>query len=319
MKRLLLTLFVLLLPASVEAQLRPAAFTTVTITNTSNSLLVGCVVGTTACTGSIKTGSIVVHTATNKNLASSVGVNAGGIALNCVNDANNANVPCEFRGTSLWFTPTGAANQNLVISNAIAISGAVGISCTNDAGNANVPCEVRGSTLTLNSISGPITLSGTTTTTGSANVTGDLNVTTNTAMTGTLTVTGATAVGGAFTVNNTINANADVRVTTSTDSAYSGGPPGVQAPYTMGITGSIMRMNESAALEIGRITNAAGDPGVFFVMVNVATDSVTLKNAYGGFGQLLCTTGADIVLTTNKAALIWYDAAAFAYRAGPLF
>lgn len=63
MKRLLtvLTAVVLLFPAAVYAQLRPGAFTTVTLTDTSaDSLHVGCAVGSSTCTGGFKAGKGII-------------------------------------------------------------------------------------------------------------------------------------------------------------------------------------------------------------------------------------------------------------------
>lgn len=56
-------LLCLLLAAPVAAQERPIAGTTVQTTDTSaNSLLVGCAVGSTTCTGGIKAGALVITT-----------------------------------------------------------------------------------------------------------------------------------------------------------------------------------------------------------------------------------------------------------------
>lgn len=65
MRRLLWVLLALLVASPAWAQLRPGAFTTVTLTDTTpNALLVGCAVGSTTCTGGIKAGSINVSSIT---------------------------------------------------------------------------------------------------------------------------------------------------------------------------------------------------------------------------------------------------------------
>ena len=85
MKRAVLIVLFLLLAAPAWAQIRPGAFTVVTTTDTSaNSLLVGCTVGSTTCTGGIKAGPVASSTLTTTGAATvgnALTVSAGGASI----------------------------------------------------------------------------------------------------------------------------------------------------------------------------------------------------------------------------------------------
>lgn len=79
MRRITLLLIgLVLLAAPMQAQNRPLSASTLTTTDTSaNSLLVGCEVGTTTCTGGIKSGTITTSNTGASSLDVGGGINAG--------------------------------------------------------------------------------------------------------------------------------------------------------------------------------------------------------------------------------------------------
>jgi hypothetical protein len=141
-------LAILLLAAPVSAQVRPGAFTTVTTTDTTaNSLLVGCAVGSTTCTGGIKSGPISGSTGTFSGNVTMSSSNSGATnsvsVLNTSNTASsNALLALSVAGTSAGdayatFAVTGATTWAIGVDNsasdAFVLAASSGLGTTNVA------------------------------------------------------------------------------------------------------------------------------------------------------------------------------------------
>lgn len=97
------------------------------------------------------------------------------------------------------------------------------------------------------------------------------------------------------------------------DSAYSGTPSGVITAYTIAgysgvttVTTSVWEPNPSANLEIGTIATPNGGHWVLYV-VNVNTHTVTIDNNHGGTGNILTSSGSDVVLSQYQGGFLIYD------------
>jgi hypothetical protein len=107
MWRLLTTLFVLLTcPLALDAQPRPGAFSTLTVTVAGpNTLNVGCAVGSTTCTGGIDAGSIVLSSTGAASIDTEGGITAGSGNVGIINTAGK--IPAI---SSTYFADLSGAN-----------------------------------------------------------------------------------------------------------------------------------------------------------------------------------------------------------------
>lgn len=107
--RLLIALLLALMAAPVSAQVAPGIFTTLKTTDTTaNSLLVGCAVGSTTCTGGIKAGPIVGTTGTFSGAVSTAALTATQVTVNGVGIiASDGRIPAI---SSTYFASLSGAN-----------------------------------------------------------------------------------------------------------------------------------------------------------------------------------------------------------------
>lgn len=116
--RLLIALLLALMAAPVSAQVAPGIFTTLKTTDTTaNSLLVGCAVGSSTCTGGIKSGPVVATTGT---FSGAVQVTGGSAAVGTMRFGSNTLI---FQGgTSGYQWNSSAAGSLATLSDAGALS-----------------------------------------------------------------------------------------------------------------------------------------------------------------------------------------------------
>lgn len=106
MKMIRCLIVLLLWTACAHAQVRPGAFTTVTTTDTTaNSVLVGCTVGSTSCTGGVKAGSLA--------LVTPLPVTSGGLGL----AAATAGDVLYASGANVWAVLAKDTNATRYLSN----------------------------------------------------------------------------------------------------------------------------------------------------------------------------------------------------------